>query len=621
VPALTRREALARAGGVALGASAAALDAQLGGTASALARRSARTVPLPSPAQVRRDFQRMVDFGPRLTGFPAHHRYVAWLEREFVKAGLDLLPCDTYEIERWRERRFGLRVLDGPGAGPVKVATYYVRSKETPAGGITAPLVYGGTGAPSGPIPGAEGSILVVDLPAPPPATAGIFIGQSTYRYWPGHSDVDWSTSDYTRAWIAPGLGVPLAPFEAAGAKAVVFIVDNASYAALKGAYLPFTSGFEPLPALFVDRDTGAKLRQQALARPNARFVLEAERRKVRTPTVTAVLPGASRETIIFNTHTDGQNFAEENGGVAFVHLARHFASLPKARRLKRTLVFACWPGHMYGDLPETEGWIEAHPELVKRAAAALTVEHLGCREWVDSKTDGYHYAGRPEAFGIYTTQGRMQELTRDTVIKHDVTRSALLRPPPQFGVGGAFQSAGVPQIGAIAGPTYLVTVSPNGEMDKLDEKLAARQIAWIADLATRIDKVPAAELRQGDPTLGQQGSDPSSGSSIPHREELCGPAAAGGTGHRARLRLRVRPHHASGGRPTRFRFLVRRVRADRSKPARGAAVRLAGRRVRTGRAGRATLRLKLRPRTYRVTATQRGARRGKSWIRVMRRR
>ncbi len=72
-----------------------------------------------------------------------------------------------------------------------------------------------------------------------------------------------------------------------------------------------------------------------------------------------------------------------------------------------------------------------------------------------------------------------------------------------QFGVGGAFQSAGVPQIGAIAGPEYLLTIAPNGDLGKLDARLAAQQIAWIAELAAKIDKVPAAELREGDPTLG----------------------------------------------------------------------------------------------------------------------
>jgi hypothetical protein len=286
------------------------------------------------------------------------------------------------------------------------------------------------------------------------------------------------------------------------GAAGVVFIID-ASYEALKGGYLPFTHGFEPLPALYVDRDTGRRLRAQAASRPRTRLTLTASREKTRTQAITAVLPGKSSETMIFNTHTDGQGFVEENGGVAFVHLARYFASRPPAKRLERTLVFAAWPGHMVADLPQTQGWIDAHPELVKRAAAALTVEHLGCTEWVDTATRGYRPTGQPEMFAVWTTQGKMFDLTRDTVVSHRLPRTALLRPPVQFGVGGAFQSAGVPQIGAIAGPEYLLTISPNGDLDKLDEFLAARQIAWLADLAAKLDRVPAAELRQGDPTLG----------------------------------------------------------------------------------------------------------------------
>src|SRR4051794_41837763 len=91
----------------------------------------------------------MIDFGPRLTGNRAHSRFIEWLEREFTGAGLKLLPCDVYETSRWEVGRFGLDVLDGDTAGPVKVATYFPRSKETPPAGGTGPLVYGG-GAPAG---------------------------------------------------------------------------------------------------------------------------------------------------------------------------------------------------------------------------------------------------------------------------------------------------------------------------------------------------------------------------------------------------------------------------------------------------------------------------------------
>jgi hypothetical protein len=516
-------------------AAAAAATAGLPGAALAAAR-PARRWGLPTPQQVRRDFQRMVDFGPRLTATAAHGCYIDWLEQEFARAGLHLAKDKTYTTDRWVARDWGLDLLEGPGEGPVKVATYYPRSKQTPADGIEGPLVYGGAApAPSissssgpaditaaiasypdelaawasslpGTVGGVEGSILLVDLPMPVPLTAGAFTPISTYLYWPGHTEADWAKSDYKRIWIMPGLGVPLNSFAAQGAAGVVFITD-ASSEALDGAYAPFTHGFEDVPALYVDRDTGDALRRRAGARPKARLRLSGTRRKADTPSVTAVLPGRSDETLIFNTHTDGQGFAEENGGVAFVHLARHFASLPKGKRLDRTLVFAAWPGHMVADLPQTQGWIDAHPGLVKRAAAALTVEHLGCTEWNDVDGAGYKPTGDPELFGIWTTQGKMFELTRDSVVKHDIQRAALLRPPAQFGVGAAFQSAGVPQIGAIAGPEYLITVSDNGDMDKLDEHLAARQIAWLADLAAQIDKVPADVLRKGDPTLGGPGA------------------------------------------------------------------------------------------------------------------
>src|SRR5882757_9671339 len=149
--------------------------------------------------------------------------------------------------------------------------------------------------------------------------------------------------------------------------------------------------------------------------------------------------------------------------------------------------------------LPQAQGWIDAYPDLVSRAAAALTVEHLGCSEWVDGPS-GYHASGEAEMLGVWTTQGKMFETVRDATVAAGLPRTALLRPPVQFGVGAPFQAAGVPQIGAIAGPEYLVTVSGNGDIDKLDEALAATQIAWLADIVHRLEAVSAAELRQGDP-------------------------------------------------------------------------------------------------------------------------
>jgi len=74
---------------------------------------------------------------------------------------------------------------------------------------------------------------------------------------------------------------------------------------------------------------------------------------------------------------------------------------------------------------------------------------------------------------------------------------------------------------------TFQVTaVTPNGDMDKLDEKLAARQIAWLADLATQLDGVSAEELRQVDPTLG--GPTNPEGAPAASKKATCTPVAVG---------------------------------------------------------------------------------------------
>jgi hypothetical protein len=558
---VTRRTLLERA---ALGAGGLALGAQ----AWPQPARAAGPIGLPTPAQVRSDFQTMVDFGPRLTGSEPHNRYIAWLEREFAAAGCNVLPCDVYETDRWEVGTYGLDVLEGTGAGAVKVGAYFPRCRQTPAEGVSGPLVYGGSPPPvsiNGSDPGAlqaglarwpadvqgwasalpgtlsgspQGAILLVDLPLPIDLQGAAFAPLITFYNGSPADEAALAATDYKRAWVAPGLAMPLAPFAGMGAAGVVFVLDI-SYEALRGSYLPFESGYEDVPALYVDRDTGARLRAQAAAKPKARLTLTATRKKVPVSSVTAVLPGTSDETIIFNTHTDGQGFVEENGGVAFVQIARHFGSLPADQRLKRTLVFAAWPGHMANDLPQAKGWIDAHADIVGKAAAALTIEHLGCSEWIDSTDKGYHATGQAEMFAVWTSAGQMFEQTKAAVVAHDLPRTPLMRAPAQFGVGMAFQGAGVPQIGAIAGPTYLLGIVPNGDMDKLDEALAAKQIACIAEIATRVDKIPAAELKSGDPTLGGY-SPPDAGAKKPPTEDCSPPktiTVSAGAGRRLTLR------------------------------------------------------------------------------------
>jgi hypothetical protein len=228
------------------------------------------------------------------------------------------------------------------------------------------------------------------------------------------------------------------------------------------------------------------------------------------TPQLVGILPGdgSTDEVTIVNTHTDGQNAFEENGGIALVWLARYFSRLPKRRRLKRSLVFSAVSGHFAGPaLPQTRGFIDRHPDLVSRAAATLTLEHLGAGEWVDDAR-GFRPTGRPDMFVIWHSQSGIAAPVVDSMIATDLRHSRALRPAGDYmiAVGTAFNESGVPTVSSIVAPNYMVSWADNGHLDKFMPERAAREVRWAADLLTRLDAIPAAQLAAGDSTALRTG-------------------------------------------------------------------------------------------------------------------
>jgi hypothetical protein len=65
--------------------------------------------------------------------------------------------------------------------------------------------------------------------------------------------------------------------------------------------------------------------------------------------------------------------------------------------------------------------------------------------------------------------------------------------PPPYFGVGAPLHQAGVPSIGYLTGPNYLITISEDGEMSKLDPERMRLETEWVINTLHRL---PAWKLR-----------------------------------------------------------------------------------------------------------------------------
>ena len=517
---IPRRAFLAGAAGIA----AAGLVSPRVARALSVGASPAELPGLPSRARVQGWIDEMLAPGPRFTANASHNHYVDFLADGFEQLGLKV-NRDRHTFTRWLAKDFSLQILSGSKKGSVPVAAYYSYSGPTPKAGVTGQLVYAGVvpppSLPGSPLNiaaysaaaqdsigevnadiarrlanvagGVKGKIVLMDVVIPP-IPFGALYPDATYVYDPaGTLPMD----DYKRAALLLGTVPNLAPFEQAGVAGVVFSLD-ASWANAEGQYAPFIYALQKTPSLLVDRDTGKTLRAAAADGARARLTLTADvTPKTRTDTLWTMVPGQTNEVMIVNTHTDGPNAIEENGGVALLALAHHFAKL----RLQRSIAFVCVTGHFSADVPSTPGWIAAHQDLVGRAASALCIEHFGAREWVDDPVKGYRSTGLVEPSLIFHSQTPIVAYAASSIADRGIDRSALLRPAgiSFFGEGAPLHESGVPTLGFVPGPNYLLSWADDQHRDKLDMRVFYKQLGWAADLIHRLDAIPAGLLKAGD--------------------------------------------------------------------------------------------------------------------------
>jgi hypothetical protein len=86
-------------------------------------------------------------------------------------------------------------------------------------------------------------------------------------------------------------------------------------------------------------------------------------------------------------------------------------------------------------------------------------------------------------------------------MISNDLQHSRALRPIGDYmiAVGTALNESGVPTVSSIVAPNYMVSWADNGHLDKFMPARAALEVRWAADLVTRLDSIPAAQLAAGD--------------------------------------------------------------------------------------------------------------------------
>jgi hypothetical protein len=431
----------------------------------------------------------MAKLGPKYTGNAAHTEFVEFLAREMSSLGLEVAR-DRYMLPRWDAKRSAISVASASGASSrVPVTSYFPYSGQTSPSGVTGELVYAGS-SPKFTLTGLQGKIVLIDF-----ATA---------------------TRDWARSYQAWGINPPgetfpaslkparggvndLSQFQKAGAVGVILAWTDVSDANAEDQYTPFSRPPQGIPGLYVGRDTGAKLKALAGSGAKATVVLEADVfPDTPTDTLIATLPGSSSdEVIIVNTHTDGPNATEENGALGILALMKYFSKIPKAER-KRTIVCPLTSGHFAGPwVPSIRGVMEKHPDLIKKAVAAVTVEHLGCLEWMDDASMNYKATGKNE-WSVAITPDKAMGMALVDALKGSRDRAAVVNPVNGgwLGEGGSLSRAGVPTIGYIPQPNYLLAGPANGCIEKLSPELLHSQIQVFAKIIHTIDEMTAAALK-----------------------------------------------------------------------------------------------------------------------------
>jgi hypothetical protein len=148
--------------------------------------------------------------------------------------------------------------------------------------------------------------------------------------------------------------------------------------------------------------------------------------------------------------------------------------------------------------VPGSQTWRQENPELMSRAVACVTLEHLGTTEWLDDPDSGVYAPTGANQWGwAYTPLAPEASVFLQAVAGTDATRLAAVKPLAlYFGEGSGFYAAGVPTISYLTGPSYLFTSPRGGEIAKVNPDKMYGEIVTFARCVAALDVMSAASIR-----------------------------------------------------------------------------------------------------------------------------
>jgi hypothetical protein len=178
------------------------------------------------------------------------------------------------------------------------------------------------------------------------------------------------------------------------------------------------------------------------------------------------------------------------------VALAKYLSSLPKGT-LKRTYLFTMTTGHMAGAyVPSFRGFIDKHADVMKRIAGALVIEHLGARHWID-RDGAYVPSGENQTTMILTQSKTLADLALKSCRGTIDDRMIAVNPYQHryTGESGGVIEYGIPTIGIMPAPSYLLKESPHAGIERIDPLLFRVQLENFTRMLHAMDGMSREQL------------------------------------------------------------------------------------------------------------------------------
>ncbi len=333
--------------------------------------------------------------GPTYSGNESWHKFLSFIKKKLKVLGVKDLTANEWTYTRWHtsdwpdDSKWALK-SDGRS---VKVAHYGAYSGATGPDGITAELALFD---PVAKMSNYAGKIVVVPVsPHPKPPFKKDYEKWFTLNDYEYLSDAETFPPTFTKvttnnsvaydSWWQLHQTVKISTFLAESRAAGGIIVFNMGYDRLAGLYtFPVLKSFNN-PILYLDRNAGDQVIEDANLGKQATLKLIAEVKPTKTYQLIGYLPGKNYgtpkdEKIILITHTDGPSISQDNGAFGLLGIVSYFSHFPKSARPRTLMIFLdnrhYMPGMEQGNV--SQDWFTKHPEERESIVALIAMEQLG---------------------------------------------------------------------------------------------------------------------------------------------------------------------------------------------------------------------------------------------------